>query len=182
MSIGLLFEPRRGHVGLAHVKLLVEVGEFLPRVLEEELADENERSSKHVDGQDSDVPKDRCRVRAPKNEFVGDEEFQLAHEPKAKRKQHGDGDEQDVGNHWKSPRNLVLSFPWFSIVAGSGQAAGQQRRPSSSTPGWSKTTADGEGCGAGREADHRWKGEVACGGWADVARCRTATSSLRVWA
>jgi len=38
------------------MKLLVEMRKFSPRILEEEFADENEGRSKHVDGQDSDVP------------------------------------------------------------------------------------------------------------------------------
>src|SRR5260370_12349112 len=143
------------------------MGEFSPGVLEEELADESECCSKHVDGQNSDVRQEGCSVRAPKNELVGNEESQLAHEPEAQREQDGDGDEQDVGNHWKSPRNLILFFPWLSIVAGSGKAAGKQRRPSSSTPGVSRIAVDGEGSSARREEDHGWNGDGACEGWAD---------------
>src|SRR5258708_30361037 len=120
------------------MKLFVEMRECRPRVFQEELANGNESGSKHIDGQDSDVHENGCGVLTPKNELVGNEEPQLAHEPEAQREQDGDGDEQDVGNHWKSPRNLVLFFPWLSIVAGSGKAAGKQRRPSSSTPGVSR--------------------------------------------
>ena len=83
---------------------------FSPRVLEEEFADENEGRSKHVDGQDCDVRHDGRRVRTPKNKFVGNEEFQFAHEPEAECEQDGDGNQQDVGDHWKSPTALVLFF------------------------------------------------------------------------
>jgi len=45
----------RGHLGPTRVKLFVEMGEFSPGVLEEELADENEGGTKHVNGQVNDV-------------------------------------------------------------------------------------------------------------------------------
>src|ERR1700720_4335935 len=93
------------------MKLLVEMGKLSPCVLEEKLADKNERSSKHVDRQDSDVPQDGCRVRVPENLFVGNKESQLTHEPEAQCQQNGDGDQQDVGNDRNSPTGLVLFFP-----------------------------------------------------------------------
>src|SRR5258707_3645756 len=86
------------------------MGEFSTRILEEELTDQNEHGGKDVDGQDPDIRQDGCGVRAPKNKFVGNEESQLAHEPEAECEQDGDGDEQDVGNHWESPRKLVRFF------------------------------------------------------------------------
>jgi hypothetical protein len=63
------------------VKLFVEMGEFSPSVLEEELADENEGGSKHVDGQERHVGQDGCRIFASKKQLVRDEEFQFTHEP-----------------------------------------------------------------------------------------------------
>jgi hypothetical protein len=77
VSVGHLFKPRREHLGRTRVKLFVEMGEFSPGVLEEELADENEGGSKHIDGQERDVGQDACRICAPKNELVRGEEFQF---------------------------------------------------------------------------------------------------------
>src|SRR3974390_333708 len=99
ISVGLLFKPRRRHVGRTHVKLFVEMGEFSPGVLEEELADENEGDSKHIDGQESHVGEDGCRIFAPKNELVWGEEFQFTHEPEKQGQQKGNSDDQCVGDH-----------------------------------------------------------------------------------
>src|SRR4029077_16194516 len=126
----------------------VEMGKFAARVLEEELANQDEDECKEIYGEDSGIGQDGRRVRSPKNKFVRNKELQLAHEPEAKRKKDGDGDEQRVGDHWESPRNRILFFPGLSNITGSGKAAGRQPRPSS-TPGVSRITVAVEGCGAG---------------------------------
>src|SRR6266699_595311 len=103
ISIGLLFKPRCGHLGPTRMKLFVEMREFSPGVLQEELADENEGGSKDIDGQESDVGQDGCRIFAPKNQLVRGEEFQFTHEPENQSQQKGNGDDQCVGNHFRPP-------------------------------------------------------------------------------
>ncbi len=120
MLIGLLFQARRGHLDPTHVKLFVEMGEFSPGVLEEELADENEGCSKHVDGQENDVGQDRCRIFAPKNQLVRGEESQFTHEPENQGWQEGDGDEKDVCDHsWFLHLETSRAFPRHSLRHGS---------------------------------------------------------------
>src|SRR5271165_3324937 len=99
ISVGLLFKPRRGHLGRTRVKLFVEMGEFSPGVLKEKLADENEGGSKHIDGQESHVGQDGCRIFAPKNELVRNEGFKFTHEPETQGQQEGNGDEKGVCDH-----------------------------------------------------------------------------------
>src|SRR5438309_641933 len=104
MSIGVLFNTRRGYLGPTRVKLFVEMREFSPGVLEKEFADENKGGSKHVGGQESQVGQDGCCIFTPKNELVGREEFQVTHEPENQSQQEGNSDDQCVGNHFRPPK------------------------------------------------------------------------------
>src|SRR5271167_4712337 len=75
------------------------MGEFSPGVLEAEFADENEDASKHIDGQESHVGQDGCRIFAPKSELVRGEEFQFTHEPETQGQQEDNGNKKGVRNH-----------------------------------------------------------------------------------
>src|ERR1700735_34415 len=68
------------HVGVADVKLLVEVGEFAPGVLEEEAAADCERSAKQVHKEDHEEDENRCSVGVIQKRFVACHELQLVEE------------------------------------------------------------------------------------------------------
>jgi len=71
-----------------------------------------------------------------------------------------------------------MVFPGNSFGVGSGREAVKQWRPSRSAPGVSRGRMNRMGCGACWDETHREKGEVARGGWADVARRLPASSSV----
>jgi len=90
MLIQLLFERWSTHFGLPYVQLLVEMGEFSACVFKEELAIENERCGKEIEEQRGEVNEDRGPIFMEQNCLIGNEELQLAEEPKPERQENGD--------------------------------------------------------------------------------------------
>lgn len=85
------------------MKLFVEMRKLSTRILEEELAEKNERGGEYIGRQNHHVDQEGRSVRVPEDKPVGDEELQLAHKPKTESEQNGDGDQEDVGDHRESP-------------------------------------------------------------------------------
>ena len=141
------------------MKLFVEMREFSPGVLQEELADENEGGSKDIDRQESDVGQDGCRIFAPKNQLVRGEEFQFTHEPENQGWQEGDGDERAfaiiLGSfHLETSRAFPSTLP-------EAWEQGSQRRLSRSAPFVPVAAADGKDWGSKEGQSRRKSRNVA---------------------
>ena len=103
-----------------------------------------------------------CRIFAPKNELVRDEEFQFTHEPENQGWQEGDGDEKGVCDH--SSRLSLGNFRSLCPTLPEAWEQGSQRRLSRSVPFVPVAAADGKYWGAkegqSRRKSRMWRVEV----------------------
>ena len=74
---------------ISNMKLLVDVGQFPARVLEEELANEDEPACENIEKKYPEKDGERPAVLVEKERSIGDEELQLAHEIEGEGEQEG---------------------------------------------------------------------------------------------
>src|ERR1700733_6454853 len=117
------------HVGVADVKLLVEVGEFATGILEEETAADRERSAKQVHKEDHEENENRCSVGVIQERLVPSHEFQLVEKPESIAQQDDDGEQQGVRDH-REVLGFSEGFATNPLRFWEQAESGAKRRPS----------------------------------------------------